>query len=172
MYRLTCDCGETLTVTARQAGQRLPCPSCEQGYEVPSLREIRELQASTPTPSVPSASGWTRTRGSLFSIGLLLSVIGWTVTGYFAWQRSGINTDPLRLEDLQFARSPDQLSPSQSWEAWETAFRDVELDVRQTPRHQINRQRSQELLAYELVAGLFGAMGLGAIFASIIARGR
>ena len=109
-------------------------------------------------------------QGNLFSVGLLLVVVGSAATAYFAWQRSKINTDPLRVEDIQFLQSPAQLTPSQSWDAWETAFRDFDLDVRNTPQHQINRERSQELLAYEIVAAAGGILGLIAVLSAFFMK--
>jgi hypothetical protein len=62
-FFLTCPaCGRKTAVAAGQAGQTVQC-SCGQSLEVPSIRQLREMEPASEEPLPPL---WTKRKGLIF----------------------------------------------------------------------------------------------------------
>lgn len=57
MHTLTCECGNTIPVTLRQAGNEVSCPACSKQVKVPKLGELRKLPPVTSPSDQEPVSG-------------------------------------------------------------------------------------------------------------------
>ena len=93
-YLLTCECGESLNVMPRHAGENRECV-CGQTIQVPKLREIRELPRAPDDPQEASKqarpkSTWTPLKATLFVIGIPICLIAAAFAAYSYWYASKI----------------------------------------------------------------------------------
>ncbi len=80
-YLLPCSCGRKLEINAGQAGSQIDC-RCGQSLTVPSVRGLRQLELAADLPGEPKVPAWNPARGAIFSLGLLLAVGAFLVTGF------------------------------------------------------------------------------------------
>lgn len=74
-YLLPCPCGQTIPIEISQAGRSVTCASCGESIEVPTMREIRQLEpVELPADEAPSGE-WTTLRNSLFAGGFAITTI-------------------------------------------------------------------------------------------------
>lgn len=116
-YLLTCSCGKQTPVTTAQAGRTLTC-SCGEDLKVPTLGGLRQLAPAENDVSRDDAkpqAAWDGTRGSMFVVGVILTLIGLFVGGYGSFYRRMIDTtdhtkewEQLDLADI------DKLQPVES----------------------------------------------------------
>ena len=168
-YQLTCDCGETHAVVTRQAGETISC-KCGQTIEIPPLRAMRHLPSVESGEDSRPQPAWSRLQGSLFVVGLVISLSAIATIANYGWKRSKLRTDPLKVEDFEFARDVMALTPTQSWDAWTEAFRGEELGARNKPVHQISREYSRRYLRLIIVGGTFLVLGLASMMAAFLIK--
>jgi hypothetical protein len=81
-YLLTCSCGRTSTVTARQAGQSIRC-ACGAALDVPTLRGLRDLPPAVADGASKPTRTWDNRHRAVFAM-LLGSAFALTLGVYFA----------------------------------------------------------------------------------------
>jgi hypothetical protein len=103
LYLLPCACGRRLEINAGQAGAQIEC-GCGQRLTVPTIRGLKQLETVADSQPESKPAGWSTARGMVFSIGLLLAVVGSLFAAYQGLQfwRSRRLSDPVEFE-RQFA---------------------------------------------------------------------
>lgn len=104
-YLLPCSCGKSITIDIGQAGQSILCDACGKKVEVPTMRAIRELKsaqepAEEDEKKRPVESG--SAQSVLFSIGLLVAVVGLAVAAVVSYKRSqlvALATPPVPVDN-------------------------------------------------------------------------
>ncbi len=74
-YLLPCPCGQTIPVEISQAGQLVTCVSCNEQIEVPTMREIRQLEPVESPADERSPTEWTTLRNLFFAGGFAITTI-------------------------------------------------------------------------------------------------
>jgi hypothetical protein len=108
-FRLSCGCGQSVRVSASQAGQTVRC-SCGAPLEVPTLRGLRELPRADATAVAKRRATWENRQRVIFSL-TLISLAALLLGGYL-W----MNVPPIRrqatpeqIKDIFAAGKPDQI---------------------------------------------------------------
>ncbi|MGI8982512.1 MAG: hypothetical protein ACR2FY_25040 [Pirellulaceae bacterium] len=165
-YLLPCSCGNKVPVDAGQAGAKVTC-SCGQQLTVPTFRALRDLERVTPTIAVAESSQWSTTRGILFSVGTLVSVMATVLVCYHLymyWQLLD-GGEAWKQEHLaEMLAGVDYLSPVEAFaEFQEMAKTGLTIDGI-PPWSQISavRDSSRRWLTASLVALAFGLVSLTA----------
>jgi len=119
-YLLACDCGKSVPVEMRQAGERVVCV-CGATLDVPPLRKLRHLPVEAPV-AVKSAAAWSPRRGIITAC----LVLGTILAAIALWNRL---TEPA-VEPFNAAgreRVVDEglktMTPVQAWRAWVETYR-------------------------------------------------
>ncbi|MCE9555076.1 MAG: hypothetical protein K8T91_17125 [Planctomycetes bacterium] len=115
-YEITCRCGRKTPVEARQAGEQITC-SCGSLIDVPTLRGLASLPQIQQRE--PSRSGWTRTQGICFVVGIVVMAIG-LGAGWRFWSLSNRPAEVLKFDQVAHDLSGrvDRLTPSESLTYW------------------------------------------------------
>jgi hypothetical protein len=128
-FLLPCECGQSIPVTAAQAGGRATC-DCGRQNQVPTLGGLRKLpKANSQGDSAPAAE-WNAVRGTLFVVGVVLAVVGLAVGAYGSYVRNRINLEAVHqavVEEESFhLEEIDRLGIDELYERWKH-IRDLEL---------------------------------------------
>jgi hypothetical protein len=107
-YLVPCQCGQTVPVQTRQAGQTVHC-ACGRTLVVPTIRELSRLEQRQGAPDV-SAAPWS-TRSAMLSLGLLITLLGVGLTGYLYWKMP-------RIDPVAKGREVENMSPYETWQWW------------------------------------------------------
>jgi hypothetical protein len=94
IYLVPCDCSERIRATAGQAGERLACPACGRGVDVPRFRDLTACECERPA-TLPRATHWDAGRGLL-----LAGIAGAVVSATLA-------VSLVRVGSLFFAQPPE-----------------------------------------------------------------
>ena len=73
IYLVPCECSARIRATAGQAGDRLACPACGLGVDVPRFRDLTACERERPA-TLPRATRWDAGRG-LLRAGIASAVI-------------------------------------------------------------------------------------------------
>lgn len=147
-HLLPCTCGRSVAVQSRQAGQRVPC-ECGQLLDVPTMRDLSRLP-QRETVGEPLARAWT-SRKALLSLGVLIAVIGFSLTGYLYWQMPSI--DPVAR-----GREIEEMPLYLTWQWW----RYYERGMPRVPSDDfiLTRQREAYLRRWSYFTIGIGTLGL------------
>lgn len=121
-YLLPCECGKATPVTVAQAGRTLAC-DCGRDQKVPSLAVLRQLEPVEALPAKGANVQWSSTRGTLFVIGVLATLVGLAAGGLGAYLIRRIDLNEVdqfyaKIED-DHIKEIDQMTPIQAYEVWE-----------------------------------------------------
>jgi hypothetical protein len=118
-YLLPCtQCDRKLTVDTSQAGEQIQCV-CGASVEVPSLRGIRELEASQTVPGGPTPRGWDVRRGVVFAVGAVIAFGGIVAVLFAGLGRLNAMPGERPKEDLgPVFESIDAMGPAETLETW------------------------------------------------------
>jgi hypothetical protein len=89
-FRLTCACGQSVSVSASQAGQTVPC-TCGAQLEVPTLRGLKELPLSDAPAGAKRLAAWENRQRAIFSL-TLISLAALLLGGYLWTKLPAIRT--------------------------------------------------------------------------------
>ncbi|MFN0019037.1 MAG: hypothetical protein ACKVP0_12305 [Pirellulaceae bacterium] len=90
VYLLPCSCGKKVRVDAGQAGAKVDC-ECGQQLAVPTFRGLRNLEVdgtATALAKEGQKAPWNVQRGVLFSFGLLVTVVAFSISSFHLYKYS------------------------------------------------------------------------------------
>ncbi|MEN1681785.1 MAG: hypothetical protein AAGJ46_19560 [Planctomycetota bacterium] len=120
-YLLPCQCGQSIRVEPRQAGEKVTCSGCSDVLEVPSLRQIRELPPA-PDESAPRRSSWSARQGVL-TAGMLVTA---ALIGVGAYFYSVMPLPPEEVNrDLQIAQGLEVITPLDGFQLWMQQYQPI-----------------------------------------------
>ena len=123
-FLLPCTCGAKIPISRSQAGMTLPCPQCSKTLEVPTIRNLNQLE---PVGAVGPGERKQVSRGPslglriVAGILLLLSVGFCGYGGLMAYERWSFPMDLSMTEDdyiKDMTVGLDELSPASTWDTW------------------------------------------------------
>jgi hypothetical protein len=181
LYRVPCQCGKELTVSAGQAGSQIPC-ECGAIVDIPTIRELRRFaQATGDASAAPgrkkaelqaSQEDYARTALALVGAGLLL--LGLVIFGsLFLFQRSlpqEVNpqfTKWVEMQREQMSKIPEDLL----WGEWVTA-RDRGLGEHHPFDEVVNKERAQGALIGAYVGLAVSTVGVVVLAIAFMKRRR
>ena len=164
-YLLPCGCGESLQVDVSQAGSTIPC-ACGRELEVPTLRGLREL-AEVEVASISGKSRWTPAQGVLFTLGLVLLVVGIGAVAYGYPRVRAVQPIVEVDEHKLFSDSLEDLTPSQLYDMWKELHAHG-LVERGKNAYVMNRKFSSQMKTITAVGLGLAVVGGIAIGASMI----
>ncbi len=108
-FRLPCACGQSVSVSASQAGQTVGC-SCGAQLEVPTLRGLRELPLSDAPAGAKRVSTWENRQRAIYLL-TLISLAALLLGGYLWTQLPVIRPQatPDQIKNAFAAGKPDQV---------------------------------------------------------------
>ncbi len=174
-YLLECECGRTMLVRPRQAGETREC-SCGRRREVPSLRGLQALpQVEEEISAQKSARRWTLGHGVAFAIAvpMLLAAAGVAGRSLYLYQRLQIPTptlqDVLTYHDDAIIRAEiDQMTASQTMEEVWKPLLQVKTLTRMTPPHIVLAQHRQQLWRQAMVCVVIAVLSLLVIAVTLV----
>jgi len=121
-YLLPCPCGKTTPVTPTQAGRVIVC-ECGSELKVPTLAGLRKLDmVEEPTVGKRPPPAWSALRGTLFVVGVLLTIVGLAVGGFACYVMRSISLAdlPTRFKQIETADVEwiDRMTPEETYELW------------------------------------------------------
>mgnify|MGYP001826873688 CR=1 FL=1 len=154
-YLLPCSCGKSIHVDINQAGDTAPC-ECGKLLEVPSMRELRELQ---PVPDDKAFQNkgkqWTKRESVVFAFGLVIIIIGLGIAGYFQIGRLGLDTTEVRYDNLEESlQKIDDMNVAEQWDTW-LGVKKIGMGPHSTPQVVVNRYVASKWLLI-----IWGGIGL------------
>ncbi|WP_146445311.1 hypothetical protein [Botrimarina colliarenosi] len=168
-YLLPCSCGQSIPVSASQAGGRVTC-ECGAEREAPRLRELRQLP--TDQPEAKATAGWGFRQGVL-SAGLVIAGLLAGVAGWFAAIEPAA-PEPFDAAARQAAveQGLDAMPPVGLWQLQKTYYEPLVrngFEVAQSPQDQAILARIDQCRLYRnsllAAAGVVAALAVGAFVA-------
>jgi len=119
-YLLSCECGKTVPVETRQAGERVSC-ECGATLEVPTLRKLRHLPTAAPVAEM-SAASWSPRRGIVAACLILVAVLA-AVAAWNWYTEPAV--EPFNVEGRRQAvdEGLEKMTPAQAWRSWIEGYR-------------------------------------------------
>lgn len=179
-YLLPCECGESVLVETRQAGETITC-KCGLSLDVPTMRAIRELEvheSGEPATTKPKAE-WSPLRGIAFGGGVILILIGlglfgrgYSVTRLMERDLETVRS-ALNVEYERFQHDVEHVTAEQALDLW-FAIRKSGLSPREKNPFVLARIHGAKMRTMMISGGIVGAVGLalsiGAALSSSLAR--
>lgn len=101
MYHLTCECGQTIPVTLRQAGNDVSCPACSKPFKVPKLGELRKFpQVISPSDQESASRSIGMGKRLAFAALCLLAGLGFFVGAFCLIKASTIEVESTMEEHI------------------------------------------------------------------------
>jgi hypothetical protein len=119
-YLLSCECGKSVPVEVRQAGEHISC-DCGAMLEVPPLRKLRHLPVAAPM-AAETAGAWSPRLGIVTACLLLAAILAIIAL----WNRL---TEPVVAPFDATARERfvedglKKMTPVQAWRSWIESYR-------------------------------------------------
>jgi hypothetical protein len=170
LYEIQCECGQTMTVTAGQAGSQVLC-ECGKSVDVPTIRELRRQAVVHGGSAGPATAkfdartaqeSYSRAALSVAAIGLILG--GLLIAGSFFFYQRQVKDQVLDPRYMKLIKDQtekmDEIPPAFLWEEWSFA-RENGLGEHHAWAPVLNKQRA-ESARYGLYFGA-GASGLGVL---------
>lgn len=163
-------CSTILPVSTMQAGEAIAC-GCGATVQVPTLRELRQLDTLEPAAAKSSAKrpAWTAAQGYLFVAGCLLLLAAAVAHSRLAPRRTALDIRQPEFQELQV--DLQKVKPSEAWDIW-MFFREQKLEFRPTPKFLKNRAEHRGLSLQLYAAWAAGALGLALAASSLLIRRR
>lgn len=165
-YLLPCPrCGEKTPIETRHAGEQRTCV-CGATLDVPTLREIRNLETAEPVATVGrSRPNWNASLGCLFAGGILVALIGAGAVAMGTMGIKGLPKPPPVPFDAEGAAAEVRLwTPKESYEVWST-MRKGGLGAYVTPAHVQAREMVGRL---QMVSNIgYAVIGLGFLMSAV-----
>ncbi|MBI3838225.1 MAG: hypothetical protein HY288_09875 [Planctomycetia bacterium] len=160
-FRLSCTCGQSVSVSASQAGQTVRC-SCGAQLEVPTLRGLRELPLSDAPADAKRPSNWENRQRAIFSL-VLISLCALALGGYLWTKLPTIRPQatPEQIKDFFAAGKPAEVYD---------AFQELQKGLGNPALEVAEDQRNFMAAGIEIALGI-GVCGLIAAIAMTL-RGR
>lgn len=127
-YLLPCpECSHSIPVSPQMAGREVDCPECNHTLEIPTLGKLRqyEVQAESSESDQPKLER-NRTRGLLFSTGLILTAIFGIGAAalYYTAQNRAVDIDVEKV--IEEATAPfETAAPGDLYRAWAQTPREL-----------------------------------------------
>lgn len=166
MYALKCSCGESIAVTAGQAGDEVTCPKCGEKVSIPLLRELRQSPRVEADDQAEPASGSLPLRVGFGAAGMVALVAAAFAT-FALVSAMVIEVDFDTQQHLDYERQMMQQSPPASlipqWEALtETSLQDRRPYPYQQAQDEKTAWQRRAIGGYSLAAvAVLAAIGLG-----------
>ncbi len=169
-YLLPCLCGATQPIDVAQAGQIVRC-QCGRSLDVPTMRDIRRLEQMEVADHRPApTTDWNRVQGSLFAIGLAVTVIALIIAAFLWINRMQLDTTKPVIDDTaQINAAIDDSPPVMIWSAWQ----EVEhhgLGPYIPPDYVLARRESAALLRWMMVLLVIATGGAVTTIAAFFLR--
>ncbi len=118
-YLLPCQCGKTIAVSPRQAGDHIAC-DCGTVAEVPTLRRLRELPTQELIETTEPAWGLRQgvLAAGLVGVLALSAAAGWLI---FTQPASPEPFDAVARQKV-VTSGIDKITPAQAWLMWSNAY--------------------------------------------------
>lgn len=161
-YLLPCpQCGAKNPVDPMQAGELLTCTQCGATIEVPSFRELRQLERAEIKPvQKPAAGGGEIARRLVFALGLILIAGGLLWGSYVGLIRSQLpDAEPLPDHTVQAEAMIDEFPPRETFDLWKE-FRDQGLGPYRPPDTYIRQLWGAHYMRRILLAVAIVGVGL------------
>jgi len=169
-FYLPCECGESVVIEPRQAGQTASC-ECGASLAIPKFRDISKLKPVEETQQ--QAARWSPLQGAMFAGGIVIFILAASAAGYFFWEASRYNPTRPTLSELADLRPDDEqiatASPTDLRRMWEFVERDG-LDRPGRPVWARHRDAMRIHRVSGSVAAAFAVAGAGMIVASLFLR--
>ena len=170
-YLLPCDCGKAVPIETSQAGEQVGC-ACGATLDIPTLRGIKQLAVEEPTSDAKPKAEWNALSGSMFSVGLLLAVIGVTAASYYFYQASLLPTeDPNWYGTVEAEKTLDTVDSFHLVDIWND-FVSTGLGERHEPQHIVNRATVAHYRLLGSCGAGAGVLGLLLIVGSFFMTGK
>lgn len=169
MYALICECGETVSVTLRQAGNEISCPACNQPIKVPKLGELRKLPQMDAV-SDPELTGQSISMGKRLAFAgcCMLAGIAFFVGAFCLVKAATIEVESTTEEHIASdLERLEQTPPGQVTELWREYMVYGLNDRRPFPY----KRRADEKAAW-IQRGIIGmsVAGIGVVAAVVLGR--
>jgi hypothetical protein len=158
-YLLPCQCGATQPIDIAQAGQTVRC-ECGQSLDVPTMRDIRRLEPVEISEERKAvATDWSRVQGSLFAVGLAVTVISLIIAVFLWINRMQLDTTkPVIGDTAQINAAIDNFPPVEVWNAWQEVEHNG-LGPWYPPEYVLARYESTALLRWIIALLIIAACG-------------
>ena len=164
-YQLPCEkCQTRILIETTQAGQSVSCPGCQEQIQIGTLREIRALEADSPTLAEQAVAAKSRSKMSpgsrlMFVMGTLLFFVAgiWGLLAMLNANRLAVEKPGTRIDERAI-KAVNLAPPATMLELWEEVTDDALAEWREHPYHVSNRL-SQENRTYSYIG--FGLAGIG-----------
>lgn len=167
-FQLVCkQCGQTLVVEPRHAGNHIKCDVCAASIEVPKLRDLKQLEPVQISAATAVQRTWGPLSGGLFVFGVLLLAIavGSNVFLHKRLREIQAYTEQPVIENSDL-NSLDGQSLSQTWQLWNDLIEITDVSLRNEPKF-LQARAAQERWNYW--AKFFYGVATVGIFCAILA---
>ncbi len=160
-YLLPCThCERKLSVDSTQAGESIIC-ACGASLEIPSFREIRNLERGGASDAAPVPRSWNARRGVVFAVGLAIVFCGVVASGFAGMGRLSLQTGTPPKENLEHVfASLDKMTAAETMDTW-LQVRDESLGPYIESYYSMHR-RAHKQLTQIMLAG-YGVIVLGVL---------
>ena len=160
-YLLPCThCERKLSVDSTQAGESITC-ACGALLEIPSFREIRNLERGDASDTAPAPRSWNVRRGVVFAIGLAIVFCGIVASGFAGMGRLNLQTGTPPKENLEHTFAAlDKMTAAETMDTW-LQVRDGSLGPYIESNYSRHRRARKQLTQIMLVG--YGVIALGVL---------
>jgi hypothetical protein len=168
-HLLECECGASLRVASRQAGEFVRC-SCGKTIPIPALRELEALKLAEPTDApISPESTWTTRQGLTFVVGVVMLAGASVALIYLVTARLRLDTSASTLERFLERDTLSGVPVEEAFAAWQ-AYRDLGLGWRPSPEYSRARQRRIEVNVYLALASALAVLGVATTASSFFLK--
>ncbi len=152
-------CSHPVPLELRQAGQSLACPECQQSFDAPKLRELRQLPVVGNTVAPQSSAVRKKIRSGMLAIGLGL-VLLFGSSGFALYRHAAAKLPRLTPDQVIELQNQDieQASINQLYGWWDEVYPE---------RHKVEWQetevKSQIAQGERLILISYGLFGIAAV---------
>jgi hypothetical protein len=166
LYQLPCTCGQTVSVSAAQAGRTVEC-GCGVSLTVPSLGVLRNQQPTEKERAQELPTAWHPLQGVLFVGGVLVLLIAASSGGYAIYKASKINIqDRSKIVEAQSQEELNKMSVDEVYELWR-GIETLKLSNTQGPRATRARAELKQWQTMSTVSFGIAAVGLVSVILSL-----
>ena len=178
-YLLPCECGATVPIETRQAGEPVTCPQCAAALTAPAMRSIRKLKPEeNETAEKSSDQPWTRQQGLMFAGGVTLAIVATVVAIGFYLSAKNVpiaasmpDEQHLEQEIDGYHRQIDAAAAADLWSAWRQ-IKQFGFGEWTLPVHiEMRKLRDRRMLYVKIAIGC-AALGVGLAIGSFLIRPR
>ena len=153
-FQLSCDCGQSVSVMASQAGQTVRCP-CGAQLEVPTLRGLQALPPADATAAAKRRATWENRQRAIFSL-TLISISALLLGGYLWMNIPAVrrHATPEQIKEIFAAGTPVEIYE---------VFQDLQNGLDKPARAAAESQRDFMAIGIDVALGI----GIGGLIVAI-----